>query len=135
MSLDVDTRRARLLAIRDRLDFGGGGAIEVYGGDTPPHGGAPGSTPLLVAPLGPVSFELHPTEATMTRELVAHAQSSGHPTWARWVTDGGAVIMQLPAGLPGSGLPVILTDGQDPPSLQMWVGGQVSISCTISEPA
>lgn len=135
MSLDVLTRRARLLAIRDRLDVGDGGAIEVYGGDQPPHGGAPASAPLLVALLGAVSFEMHETEAIMTRVLIAHVQSSGVPTWARWVTDGGMVVMQLPAGLPGSGLPVIITDGQDPPSLQMWVGGEVTISCTIEEPA
>lgn len=134
MSLALPVRRSRLLAIRDHLDDGDGGVIEAYDGEQPPHGGAPLSEPLLVAPLGSVSFEMHETEAIMTRVLVAHVQRSGHPTWTRWVSAGGVVVMQLPAGLPGSGLPVIITDSQEPPSLQMWVGGEVTISCTIEEP-
>lgn len=129
------TRRERLIAIRSRIDIGGGGALEVFGDEPPPFAGAPGSGALLVAMLGPVSFELHETDAIMTRVLVAYVQMSGHPTWARWVNNAGQIIMQLPAGLPGSGLPVIITDGQEPPGLQMWVGGEVTITCTIAEPA
>lgn len=135
MAINLSARRARLLAIRDLIDAHGGGALHAFGGVQPTFGAAAATAPLLIASLGAVSFELHATDAAMAlADLVAYVSVSGVPTWVRFVDGLGTPVMDLPAGLPGSGMPVIITDGADPPSNQMWTGGVVTISCTVAEP-
>lgn len=134
MSLSLDARRARLLAIRDKIDAGGGGALHLYGGAQPGMGAAAAAPPLLIVALGAVSFELHATEASMALTASGHVAISGVPTWARFVDGSGLPVMDLPAGLPGSGAPVVVSDGEDPPSRQLWTGGLVNVSASIAEP-
>lgn len=134
MALSLAARRARLLAIRDLIDANGGGSVLAFDGVQPPFGGAPSSAPLLTVGLGEVSFVMHESDAIMELETEGHVSTSGQPTWARFVDGSGIAVMDLPAGLPGSGMPVIITDGQDPPSHQMWVGGHVTISASVAEP-
>lgn len=134
MSLSLAARRGRLMAIRDLLDAGGAGLLHIFGYTQPAMGTAAAEAPLLTAVLGAVSFELHATEASMTLTVETNVAVAGVPLWARFANAGDTPVMDLPAGLPGSGLPVIVTDGQDPPSAQMWVGGLVTITCSIAEP-
>lgn len=134
MSLSLAARRARLLAIRDLIDAGGGGLLHAYGYAPPPMGTAATEAPLMTAVLAPVSFELHATDASMTLTVETNVAVAGSPMWVRFVDGAGVPIMDLAAGLPGSGLPAIITDGQDPPSAQMWVGGVATITCSIAEP-
>lgn len=134
MALSLAARRARLLSIRDLIDANGGGSVLAFGGVQPPFGGAPSAAPLLSASLGAVSFAMHETDAFMALETEGHVSTNGQPTWARFVDGAGIAVMDLPAGLPGSGMPVIITDGQDPPGNQMWVGGHVTITASIAEP-
>lgn len=133
MSLSLAARRARLLAIRDLIDAGGG-LLHAYGYTQPATGTAATEPPLMTAVLAPVSFELHATEASMTLTVETNVAVAGSPLWVRFVDGAGLPVMDLAAGLPGSGLPVIITDGQDPPSAQMWVGGLATITCGIAEP-
>jgi hypothetical protein len=134
MSLSLAARRARLLAIRDLIDAGGGGLLHAYGYAKPPTGTAATEAPLMTAMLPAVSFELHATDATMSLTVETNVAVAGSPEWVRFVDGSGLPIMDLAAGLPGSGLPAIITDGQDPPSAQMWVGGVATITCGIAEP-
>lgn len=134
MSLSLDARRARLLAIRDKIDSAGGGALHVFGGVQPSMGAAAAAAPLLIVDLGVVSFELHATEASMSLTASGHVAISGVPTWVRFVDGAGVAVMDLPAGLPGSGMPVIVSDGEEPPSRQLWTGGLVNVSASLAEP-
>ncbi|UCU94029.1 hypothetical protein [Hydrogenophaga taeniospiralis] len=133
MSLTLVGRRARLLAIRDLIDAGGG-RLHAYGYAKPATGADATEAPLMTAVLASVSFELHATEASMTLTVETNVAVAGSPMWVRFVDGAGVPIMDLDAGLPGSGLPAIITDGQDPPSAQMWVGGVATITCGIAEP-
>lgn len=135
MSLSLAARRARLLALRDLIDAEGPGALLVYGYTQPAMGTAATEAALMTVTLGAVSFELHATEASMTLAAETNVAVAGSPQWARFADGAGAPVMDLPAGLPGSGAPVIVTDNQDPPSAMMWVGGVVTITCGIAEPA
>ena len=133
MSASIEIRRDRLLAIRNRIDADGGGALHIFGSATPPHGGASAEPPLFIVNLGAVSFELHATEASMSLAVEGNVAISGSPTWARFVDGSGYACMDLAAGLPGSGAPVTISNGEDPPALQMYVGGVVSVACSIAE--
>lgn len=136
MSLSLAARRARLVALRDLIDAEGGGALHAFAAPQPPMGGASETAPLVIAALGPVSFELHATEASMQFvDIEVHVALSGVPAWVRFVNGAGVAVMDLLAGLPGSGAPVIITDGADPPSLQLRTGGVAKFSCSMIEPA
>jgi hypothetical protein len=136
VSLSLATRRARLLAVRDQIDANGGGALHLHGGnmaaspETPPA-----AAPLVIVALDPVSFALHATNALM--ELVpaqGFAALSGQITWARYVDGGGNPVYDCTAGPPGSGAELIVTDGATPPTAQVFTGGEVNVTHTISEP-
>jgi hypothetical protein len=133
MALTLPARRARLVALRDLIDAQGGGALHVFAAPQPAVGAPALGPPLLIMALGPVSFELDPAEAQMVATATGHVAISGLPAWVRFVSGAGAPVLDLPAGLPGTGAAVVITDGQDPPSLQLWTGGEATATVTLTE--
>lgn len=135
MSLSTAAKRARLLAIRDLIDANGGGALQLFDDIIPatPETAAPGS-PIVIVALNSVSFTLHTTDASMSLvEVVGYASQAGLITWGRFVDGSGVGVYDAPAGAPGSGAPIIVTDGQPTPSAQVYVGGEVTVNGTFSE--
>lgn len=134
MSASLAARRAHLLLERDLIDFAGGGALHLLGGTmaaTPDT--APAAPPLCIVALALPSFTLHATEAAMAlTPVTGHAALGGVVTWARFVSGTGATVRDCPAGPPGSGAPVIVSDGAAVPTAQVWVGGEVNVSGTFT---
>jgi hypothetical protein len=135
MSLALVARRARLLALRSTIDANGGGAAHLHSGSmTSSAEEAPATPPLCIVALAATSYALHATEASMSLVPVqGFAAVSGQPTFARLVDGAGNGVALLTAGPPGSGAQLIVTDGQDPPSAQMYVGGEVNLTHTFTE--
>lgn len=133
MSASLATRRAHLLAERAQIDANGGGALWLLAGtmvaqpEDPPL-----SPPLAIIVLPVPSFALHATDASMTLTAVGNAAVSGQPTWARFVDGAGNPVRDVTAGPPGSGAQAIVTDGGTPPSAQMFVGGEVTVTATFT---
>lgn len=129
------TRRARLLAVRDAILAHGDGAVwYLDGGMAPSPDAAITITPLATLPLTSDSFTLHPTDAELLIETLGNASSSGQPTWVRFVDGTGMGVLDRTAGPPGSGAQVIVTDDQDPPTAQIWTGGEIDFSHTLTDP-
>lgn len=130
MSLSTKGKRARLLAIRDLVDANGGGSLQLFGGIIAETPETPADAqPLAIVALDAVSFDLHPTAASMTLiEAVGNASQSGLITWGRFVDGNGEAIFDALAGTPGSGAPIIVTDGQVPPSAAVYIGGEVTVN-------
>lgn len=135
MSLSLATRRRRLLTVRDDIDAGGGACI-LYPGiiaDNPQDPTA--ETPIAIVSLAPVSFDLHPTDASMSLvEAVGNAAVAGQVTWARFVNGLGDPVYDCTASPPGGGGVLIITDGANPPTAVMFVGGEVTLNATFTEP-
>lgn len=135
MSLNLAVRRARLLAVRDAILAHGDGAVWYLDGVIAPSPDAAiSATPLAILVLTSGSFTLHPTAAEMLIESLGNASSSGQPTWVRFVDALGAGVLDRTAGPPGSGAQVIVTDDQDPPTAQIWTGGEIDFSHTLTDP-
>ncbi|MGS5089078.1 hypothetical protein ACVC7V_21545 [Hydrogenophaga sp. A37] len=136
MSLALRTRRNRLLAMRADIDGAGGGALWLLDGDMAPNPEtAPANAPVCIVTLASVSFEMHATDAQMDLvPAVGNAARAGQPTWGRYVDGDGVAVYDCPAGPPGSGAEIIVTDGLDPPSAMMYTGGVVTVTHTITEP-
>ncbi|MDP2262690.1 MAG: hypothetical protein Q8K24_05975 [Hydrogenophaga sp.] len=132
MSASLATRRACLLAERDMLDAGGGGALHLYGGTMEPNPEtAASSAPLVIVALPVPAFQLHPTAAQMTLSAQGNAALAGQVTWARFVDGEGNPVRDCTAGPPGSGAQVIVTDGKTPPSALVYTGGEVTVTVTF----
>ncbi|MDO9148324.1 MAG: hypothetical protein Q7U52_11800 [Hydrogenophaga sp.] len=136
MSLALATRRARLLAVRGAIDNAGGGALHLHGGSmvANPETAAP-AVALCVVPLAATSFALHATLAQL--DLVpaqGFAASAGYVTWARYVDGAGTAVYDCTAGPPGSGAELIVTDGAVVPTAQVYTGGEINVTHTITEP-
>lgn len=136
MSLALRTRRNWLLALRADIDGGGGGALWLLDGSMAPNPEtAPSASPVAILTLATVSFDMHATDAQMTLvPAVGHAARAGQPTWARYVDGDGVAVYDCPAGPPGSGAEIIVTDGLEPPSAQMYTGGEVTATHTMTAP-
>ena len=136
MSLALATRRARLLAVRDAIDANGGGALHLHAGTMEPNPEtAASSPPLVIVALAPVSFVMHAGAAQM--DLVpaqGHAALSGQVTWARYVDGAGNPVSDHTAGPPGSGAQIVVTDGATVPTAQVYTGGEINVTHTVSEP-
>ena len=134
MSLSVRTKRSRLWAIAADVDGGGGGALQLFGNTMPetPET-APGASPTVIVALEAPAFELHPTEISMTLvQAVGYAVQFGEIKWGRFVDGNGLPVYQALAGPPGSGKPIIVSDGQDPPTANVYIGGEVTVNGTFS---
>jgi len=135
MSLSTQARRARLLALRDTIDALGPGAVWLMDGTQP----ANADTATSVTPIAAVTLE-SPCAALGTGAAldlvpaVGFAARMGTPTWVRVVDATGAAVLDASAGAPGSGAAFIVTNGDTPPSAQLYSGGQVTITAQITEP-
>lgn len=136
MSLSLHARRARLLALRDTIDALGGGALHLHSGPYPatPEA-APAGAPLAIIALAVPSFALHASAAEIALiPASGHAAQSGIVTWARYVDGAGNGVYQVDAGPPGSGAQLIVSDGAPVPTAQVYTGGEINVTHTISEP-
>lgn len=134
-ALSLGARLARVAALRGVIDTDGGKMLFCAGAPPAAPEDALVDAPLATVPLatptcGTVSATGTPL-AVATLSLTpasALAAMAGLVGFVR-ITDGaGAGVMDLPAGLPGSGMPVILS------ALQLYAGGEVQIlSCLIQE--
>ena len=136
MSLSLPTRQDRLLAIRARIDAHGGGAAHVY---ALPMAASPESaaeaSPLAILVLPVPCGDIGSTPeglATLTlASAVGYAAVAGQAAWVRFVDGAGTAVYDAKAGLPGSGKPVILTDGKTPPTTNLFVGGEVQLASAV----
>lgn len=134
MTLSIAAKRARLLTIRDLIDAGGGGAAHLHAlpkAANPETAAA--SAPLAIVAFGSPSFVLDEGGAVSMAlvEVAGYASIAGVVGWVRFVDGSGTVIDDEEAGPPGSGKPVIVSDGQDPPTAQVYIGGVVTVTGTF----
>lgn len=135
MSLSLETRRGRLVYVRDRILANDGGALWFLDGPMASNpGAAPSNAPLAIVALDEDSIVLHETLAEMLVSAVGYAAASGQPTWARFVDGDGVGVLDRTVGPPGSGAQMILTDGQDPPTASIWTGGELTVQHILTEP-
>jgi hypothetical protein len=127
-------RRARLLDFRDRILASGGGALHIYGNVYPGVENASPDAPLVIRALAASDLVMHPTDALLTFAGDANAALSGSPAWARFVDGAGATVFDCAAGLPASGAPLVVSDGQTPPGANFYPGGVVTFSIEFVEP-
>lgn len=124
-AVDISTahNEARLTATRDFLDAGASaGKLQVYTSTRPVPGAAPvGGTMLVEITLNDPCGSVAAGVLTLTQTAEATAVASGAPTWARFITGGGAWAIDCDAGGPGSGQPVIVSDAS------ILAGGKVSL--------
>jgi hypothetical protein len=137
MSFGLSARRSVLLHIRGLIDAEGGGSLSFFDTSMPSDSSAdPGGAALAVVALEEVSCVLDDTEAVLTIvEVVGNASAAGFPSWCRFSNGGGAGVGDFPVGPPGSGAPIIVTNGEDPPSHQFYTGGEITVMGTIPFPA
>ena len=136
MSLSLPTRQDRLLAIRARIDARGGGAAHVYAlpvAASPESAAEASPLAILVLPVPCGDIGSTPEGlATLTlASAVGYAAVAGQAAWVRFVDGAGTAVYDAEAGLPGSGKPVILTDGKTPPTTNLFVGGEVQLASAV----
>lgn len=134
MSLSIAARRARLLTIRDLIDAGGGGALHLHSlpkADNPEAAAA--LPPLAIIALEAPSFVLDEGGAVSMAmvEAAGYASIAGLVSWGRFVDGSGTAVFDEEAGPPGSGKAIIVADGQDPPTAQVYIGGVVTVNGTF----
>lgn len=134
MSFGLATRRSNLLHTRGLIDAEGGGAALFFNTTMPADASAdPGGSPLAIVALEEVSCVLDDTLAVMgIVPVVGNAAAAGIPTWCRIVDGAGVGIGDFTAGPPGSGAVVIVVNGEDPPTAQMFTGGEITVTGTIA---
>jgi hypothetical protein len=135
--LALAVRLARVTVTRAAIDANGGGRILLYaavpGGPLP----ATPETPIAAAPLGEAALASPACGvvgdvgglATLTlTPVAAPIVAGGALAFARLVDGAGAGILDLPAGLAGSDMPLIVSD------LALYAGGEVQVlSCAMWE--
>lgn len=137
MSLGLSARRSVLLHIRSLIDEAGGGSFMLFNTTMASDpADAPGGDPLAIVAAEEVSCVMDETLAIMTiAPVVGNAALSGTPTWCRIANGAGVGVADFTAGPPGSGAVVIVTNEEDPPTAQLFTGGELTISGTIAFPA
>lgn len=132
--LSLIARKGRLKGLRDELVAGGTAAAKFYTGVPPAlPSDAPGAvtllgTILLATPVGVVGSSGDLAILTLSVPRVAAASASGTIGWVRFVNAAGDGFMDLPAGLAGSSLPVIVN------VLEIFANGELQlVSCIIAE--
>lgn len=137
MSFSLAVRRSTLLHIRGLIDAAGGGSALFFDTTMPSDSSAdPGGSPLAIVALEEVSSVLHETDAVLAIvPAVGNAAAAGFPTWVRFSDGAGVGVGDFPCGPPGSGAPVIVTNSEDPPTSQLFTGGEITVTGTIPFPA
>ena len=132
MSLALATRQKRLTVVRADIDTSGPGALHLH---ALPVAEPPTSAPLAVLPLalpcGVMDVDANNFARLSLAPVTANALASGAVGWGRYVDGAGVLVLTALAGLPGSGAPIIVTDGQQPPSASVFVGGQVKVLSAV----
>lgn len=130
--LSLIARKGELLGLRDALDAGGA-ALRFYP-NTPPALPDTATAEVLIGtialavPSGAVGQSGALATLTLTTPRAAPAAVTGVIGWARLVNGAGDGFMDLPVGLAGSNLPVIVN------ATQVYAGGELQlISCVISK--
>ncbi|MFN3493830.1 MAG: hypothetical protein ACK40L_04925 [Hydrogenophaga sp.] len=136
MSFGLATRRSTLLYILSLIDGEGPASVDLFDTTIPSDSSAdPGGDPLASVELAAVSCAIDETLAVLNIiEAVGNAAAAGIPTWARFRNALGVGVGDFTAGPPGSGAVVIVTNGEDPPTAQLFTGGEVNITGTIAFP-
>jgi len=135
MGLILSTLRARLLAVRSQIDAAGGGALQLHTGDMADSPEDAAAAPLAIIALASTSFALHATAAEMALvPAQGFAALSGVVTWGRYVDGVGNAVYDCTAGPPGSGAELIVSDGATVPTAQVYVGGEINVTHTLTEP-
>ena len=130
--LSLLARKARMLGLRNAIDDGGGSALFYSGAPPGLPDGAAGATLLgsvaFSSPSGVIGQSDTLATLTLTTPKTGSAVASGLIGWVRLVNGAGDGIMDLPAGLDGSGAPVIVN------ALQIYAGGEITlVSCVIAQ--
>ena len=132
MTLALATRQRRLGVIRSDIDASGPGALHLH---ALPVSEPPASEPLAILALALPCGALDVTEAGLARltltPVTGNAAVAGAVGWGRYVDGSGVLVFAAPAGLPGSGAPIIVTDGQDPASTNVFAGGEVQVLSAV----
>lgn len=135
MSISLVVRQARLDAIRIAINSGGGGAVHLYALPevaTPETAAADSPLAIVALAVDCATVGASADLATLTlRPVVGNAAVSGLVAWARFVNGAGLAVMDMPAGPPGSGKPVIVTDSKATPSALVYSGGEVQIAAGL----
>lgn len=130
--LSLVTRQARLLALRDMIDQGGG-RIEFYDGIAEPA--SPETTHYdtllgfisLAQPCGVIGSSDGLASLTIT-PCEGDAVWTGIVAWARFINGNNVAILDRPVFLVGNTGPIIVSD------LHVYAGGELQlVSCVISE--
>lgn len=130
--LSLVARKAELTGLRNALDVGGAKAL-FYTGAVPtlPDDTSTGTllgTIALAATSGVVGAVGLLATLSLTVPQVALASATGQIGFVRLVNGAGDGFMDLPAGVAGSGMPVIVN------ATQVYAGGELQlVSCVIAK--
>lgn len=130
--LSLIARKAELTGLRNALDIGGAKVL-FYTGTVPPLPDDPTAETLigtipLSATSGVVGASALLATLTLTVPQVAPAAATGQIGFVRLVNGAGVGFMDLPAGVAGSGMPVIVN------ATLVYAGGELQlVSCVIAK--
>ena len=131
--LALFARQARLLALREVIDAGGGALLFYVGTELPASPETPTFDQLvatlpLAAPSGSIGVSGSLALYTLTTPRTVLCSSSGLIGWARLVNGAGDGVQDFLAGLPGSLMPLIVQE------LQVYTHGELLlVSCALAE--
>ena len=112
------------------------GKLRIYTGEMPLNGGEI-TTQTLLASLEfpkPSLGDFSGRQIELLKPLNVLASANGLAAWGRITSGGGDFVLDLSVGLVGSGEPLQLVTNTDPPSLDVYSGGVVSVlSIILSE--
>lgn len=134
MTIAPEITEDRLRALPRALDSGGGnGYLHIYtspapvtaGGEVPPE-----STLLcgLALPYPSVTTYADGVLSLTPSSVPIMATVTGECAWARFTTHQGLWVADMDIGLIGSGATLELHNGQSPPSLMLYAGGNFLLS-------
>lgn len=134
ISIAPEVIEDRLRALPRALDSGGGaGYLHIYTSPAPvTAGGEPPQESVLLCGLALP----YPSVTTYADGVLSLTPSSspvmatvtGECAWARFTTHQGLWVADLDIGLSGSGAALVLHNGQSPPSLMLYAGGNFLLS-------
>ena len=112
------------------------GKLRIFTGIMPLNGGEI-TNQVLLASLEfpkPCLGDFSGRQIELLKPLNTLAIANGLAAWGRVTNGGGDFVLDLSAGLVGSGEPLQLVTNTDPPSLDVYSGGTVSVlSIILSE--
>lgn len=114
---------ARLAATLAYLDAGvDSAALLIYDGTRPAIGGTPAGTLLATIVLAKPSGSVGAGVLTLAASPTALASASGTPTWARFVSGAGSVVMDCDVSAVGGSGDVQLT------TMTLYIGGSIAVA-------